>query len=545
LLIEERYRLIKPLRQLDLRNHTDIFEVDERGTRKVMKVLKDDNPKLVELLEREATVLQWLNHPGIPKVEIDGYFTFTPSVSTQELHCLVMEFIEGENLDQWVKKHGAISQTLALNWLRQIVEILEQVHQHGFFHRDIKPSNIMLRPNGQLALIDFGAVREITNTYLAKISGGFAEGNGLELTGIISTGYTPLEQVNGRAVPQSDFYALGRTFVHLLTAKSIGDLPTNSETGKLIWRDKAPQISQPLADFIDDLMAPFPGERPQNAQIILQRLTASSMLIQSILRRFGSPKVRLRITMLLILGIIGLGLYRLSFPLLARYYLNRGLEAQKAERLDSARQNYELAIKFNPDNANAYNLLGLVCQGLKDFNCAENGYKQALKLNPNYATANYNLGSIYDDLGDYHRAAAQYEIAIRSDSYFAVDAINNLARVKILQRDNTTAVALALQGLQRTKDPLSKSALYKNLGWAKFQQGLYVEAQTQLLQALKLDSKMASAHCLLAQVLQVQGDKAGARAAWKDCLRYDSSLPEVKGWQSIAQPHLEATGEKR
>ncbi len=545
MLIEERYRLIKPLRQLDLRNHTDIFEVDERGTRKVMKVLKDDNPKLVELLEREATVLQWLNHPGIPKVEIDGYFTFTPSVSTQELHCLVMEFIEGENLDQWVKKHGAISQTLALNWLRQIVEILEQVHQHGFFHRDIKPSNIMLRPNGQLALIDFGAVREITNTYLAKISGGFAEGNGLELTGIISTGYTPLEQVNGRAVPQSDFYALGRTFVHLLTAKSIGDLPTNSETGKLIWRDKAPQISQPLADFIDDLMAPFPGERPQNAQIILQRLTASSMLIQSILRRFGSPKVRLRITMLLILGIIGLGLYRLSFPLLARYYLNRGLEAQKAERLDSARQNYELAIKFNPDNANAYNLLGLVCQGLKDFNCAENGYKQALKLNPNYATANYNLGSIYDDLGDYHRAAAQYEIAIRSDSYFAVDAINNLARVKILQRDNTTAVALALQGLQRTKDPLSKSALYKNLGWAKFQQGLYVEAQTQLLQALKLDSKMASAHCLLAQVLQVQGDKAGARAAWKDCLRYDSSLPEVKGWQSIAQPHLEATGEKR
>jgi serine/threonine protein kinase len=115
-------------------------------------------------------------------------------------------------------------------------------------------------------LIDFGTVREVTATYLAKVSGQ------QHITGIFSAGYTPPEQFNGRAVPQSDFYALGRTFVHLLTGKHPSDLPTDTRTGKLIWRDRALQISESLADLLDNLMAIFPGGRPQNAKMILQRL---------------------------------------------------------------------------------------------------------------------------------------------------------------------------------------------------------------------------------------------------------------------------------
>lgn len=560
LLINARYRLIKPLRQLDLRNPTEIFEVDDRGSQKVMKVLKDNSTKLVDLLEQEASVLQWLNHPGIPKVEIDGYFSFLPSNSTQNLHCLVMEKIDGENLEEWLEKHGSISQGVALNWLKQIIEILDFIHGRGFFHRDIKPSNIMLKPNGKITLIDFGSVREITDTYLVKISGGSGEGIGSDITGIISTGYTPMEQVNGRAVPQSDFYALGRTFVRLLTGKSLTDLPINPETGRIIWRKQAPQVSNPLADFIDDLMAPFPGERPQNAQVILRRLTASSMFIQRILRLFGSPRVRRRTTALLFWGIIGLGIYQLSRPWQAEYFSSQGRKALMAENLDSARKNLERAIALNPNDAISRSDLGLVCKQQKEFECALNEYKQALKLesdNVNRATIHYNVGGLFEYIRDFDTALKHYKVAMQDNGELGANATNNFARLQIWQKNNNSlAINLILKALYRTENLKLKltsdkylklkSTLYKNLGWAHLQEGDYRSAENYLREAILLDKgNRAAAHCLLAKVLQ-PSDKADVLTSWKNCRNFGSEdLPEVETWQLDAHRYLKAEGSKR
>lgn len=268
LLIQERYRLIEPLREPDELIQTEIFAIEDRGIPKVLKVLK--NRKLAAMFQREAETLQQLRHSGVPRVEPDGYFTLSVGKGSQELSCLVMEKIDGQNLEQWLEKHSPISQELALKWLIQLTEILGALHHENLFHRDIKLSNIMLRPDEQLALVDFGTVRQITNTYLAKIGGD------RDITGIVSPGYTPLEQVNGKAVPQSDFYALGRSLVYLLTGKHPVDLSEDAQTGQLIWRDHAPQVSDWLADLIDDLMAPFPGQRPLNTSEILQRLAIAS-----------------------------------------------------------------------------------------------------------------------------------------------------------------------------------------------------------------------------------------------------------------------------
>ncbi len=305
LLIKEQYRVVKPLRPLNERRHTEVFEVDDGSTPKVLKVLK--SRKWVHLFEREARTLQRLKHPGIPKVEPDGYFIFTPCNGPEELHCLVMEKIEGQNLDQWLEKHGSISQELALKWLRQLAEILDRVHQNELFHRDIKLSNIMLRPDGQLVLIDFGTVREVTDTYLAKVGGG------REITAVVSPGYTPLEQVNGKAVPQSDFYALGRTFVYLLTGKHPIEFPEDAQTGKLTWQDSAPQVSKPLADLIDNLMAPFPGRRPQNTQVILQRLANIEDTWHRPEASWPPPRV-VRLALKLSLGVLTAGLVWLWEP---------------------------------------------------------------------------------------------------------------------------------------------------------------------------------------------------------------------------------------
>jgi serine/threonine protein kinase len=155
-----------------------------------MKVLKCGDQKLLELIRRESLALQLIRHPNIPTSTIDDYFTFTPHDSSLELHCLIMQKFEGQNLEQWIESSGRIPQSLALKWLKQMVEILDIVHKSGFFHRDIKPDNIIAQPNGQLALVDFGGVRRVTNTYLAKVGGSgetsMGTSSGYELMGKLS-----------------------------------------------------------------------------------------------------------------------------------------------------------------------------------------------------------------------------------------------------------------------------------------------------------------------------------------------------------------------
>jgi serine/threonine protein kinase len=109
----------------------------------------------------------------------------------------------------------------------------------------------------------------MTPTYIAKI------GRDEEGTCVWSGGYTPDEVMQGQAFPQSDFYALGRTFVHLLTATPPLKLP--EESGKLNWRESAPQLSQPLADWIDYLMASSPLQRPSNTSVILKCLEGKNI----------------------------------------------------------------------------------------------------------------------------------------------------------------------------------------------------------------------------------------------------------------------------
>lgn len=250
-----------------------VYEAYERDIPKILKVLKEShnlNGKVLELFQREAMVLAQLNHPGVPQVEPAGYFTYYPKGSSEPLHCIVMEKIDGPNLKQWMVQQGnhTISEQQALLWLTQMTDVLHLVHQHNYFHRDIKPENVMLRSNGQLVLVDFGAAREMTETYMGHLGDS-------GITTISSAGYTPPEQEQGQAVPQSDFYALGRTIVYLLTAKTPSDpVIYDSRANAFNWRDHAPQVSADLASLIDDLIAPRAVDRPQTTQAILQRLAA-------------------------------------------------------------------------------------------------------------------------------------------------------------------------------------------------------------------------------------------------------------------------------
>lgn len=272
LLLQGRYQVMRLLS--DSSGFGKVYEAYYGAIPKLLKVLKqkhNDKPRIIELFQQEAAVLSQLNHPGTPRVDPDGYFQLFPKNSTEPVHCIIMEKIDGLNLKQWMKQQGnhPISEKQAFNWLKQLAEILHLVHQKNYFHRDIKPENIMIRPNGQLVLIDFGTARELTFTYLADVGGAGS------VTKISSAGYTPPEQEKGHAVPQSDFYALGRTFVYLLTGKQATDSAIYEPlTDTCHWRKLALDVSEPFANLIDKLMAPTAAKRHKNTQEILDEIAS-------------------------------------------------------------------------------------------------------------------------------------------------------------------------------------------------------------------------------------------------------------------------------
>lgn len=257
------YRVLRLLS--DKTGFSKVYEGYQQDIPKIIKILKQElanDSKAVSLFQQEINVLQQLHHPGIPQAE--GYFPYQTR-SGLTLHCMVMEKIEGPNLEQWLKQqqNRPISEGQAIAWLKQLAEILGLVHNKQYLHRDIKPSNIMIRPDGQLVLIDFGTAREITKTYIANNGG---------MTSISSSGYSPREQMHGQAIPQSDFFALGRTFVFLLTGCQPAQL-YDSHLDILKWRHLANHVSPSLLDFIDWLMANEINQRPENAREILDKLT--------------------------------------------------------------------------------------------------------------------------------------------------------------------------------------------------------------------------------------------------------------------------------
>ncbi|MCC5609804.1 protein kinase [Nostoc sp. CHAB 5834] len=286
LLLKGRYRVLRLLGGGGFGNTYEVSDNHNNST-KVMKVLKLNQQKHIELFQQEARVLAYLNHPGIPKVEEDGYFIYLPRNSQDPIYCLVMEKIIGLDLEKWMSNRGMspIDQKLAIKWLQELTEILHQVHQQNFFHRDIKPANIMLKADGNLALIDFGTVRQLTETYEVKIAAG------QKVTGIISAGYTPNEQINGHAEPSSDFFALGRTFVYLLTGKHpLEPAIYDVQNQELNWNKYATHISPLLVDLVSAMMAHHPSQRPENTQKILEQLAE----IEQILNSGGryTPKLR-------------------------------------------------------------------------------------------------------------------------------------------------------------------------------------------------------------------------------------------------------------
>lgn len=189
-------------------------------------------------LKRESQMLFAISHSGIAKV-LDFFVE-------DGRYYLVMEYVNGQDLRQLVRQHGAQPEAKVVDWAYQVANVLEYLHnlETPIIHRDISPDNIVLDNNGYTRVIDFGASNQFVGTATGTLIGKQA--------------YMAPEQIRGKANPASDVYALGATMYFLLTGKEPKPLtpaaPKNineavsDDLNELILRCTAYDIEERVAD---------------------------------------------------------------------------------------------------------------------------------------------------------------------------------------------------------------------------------------------------------------------------------------------------------
>jgi serine/threonine-protein kinase len=164
--------------------------------------------KAAELFDREARTLMKLDHPNI--VHVLDHFV------EQGRNYMMLEYANGQDLRQHVKQNGAARPESVIEWMIQITGILKYLHEQDppIIHRDVTPDNLVLRKDGNIMMIDFGAANEFLGTATGTFVGKQA--------------YISPEQFRGKAVVQSDIYSFGGTVHFLLTGEDPLALSTSN-----------------------------------------------------------------------------------------------------------------------------------------------------------------------------------------------------------------------------------------------------------------------------------------------------------------------------
>lgn len=256
--LRDRYRIVSELGQ---GSQGKLFLADDAQTGSKVAVKELDLElvdawKAIELFDREANVLESLDHPGIPAY-IDAFHE--AGAAGSERFFLVQEYIQGTPLSEQIDRGGLMDEVRAREFLREMLSILDYMQSLNppVVHRDIKPSNIIVRPDGSHALVDFGAVQ----TILPETVGGS--------TVVGTTGFMPPEQLMGRATTASDIYALGATIVHAMS----GIDPANLDMVRMkLQFHEVIGGSNEWIDLLDRMLDPTVERRLQDTSAVFSAM---------------------------------------------------------------------------------------------------------------------------------------------------------------------------------------------------------------------------------------------------------------------------------
>ncbi len=283
---------------------------------------------VVNSLLAEANMMKRLDHPALPRIVdiIDNGSTIY----------VIMDYIEGESLDKVLNEYGAQPEELVVGWAKQLCDALSYLHAQKppIIYRDMKPANVMLKPEGNIKIIDFGIAREYKEQQLA------------DTTVLGTKGYAPPEQYSGQTDARSDIFALGMTMHHLLT----GVDPRNGEAYAPV-RQWNPEISEGVEIIIDRCVEPAPENRYQSCADLLYDLEHPELITKGFKKKQKRKFLSFALAagMALVMAICGVGLQTT-----ARHMNNQDYEGNL---LGGDPQHFFAAVDIYPQRVDAYNAL--------------------------------------------------------------------------------------------------------------------------------------------------------------------------------------------
>jgi len=264
-----QYQLLRPLGQGGMGTTYLVWDAAKaaiaqtaqgQAKKSPLRVLKEMNAdmatiaKAQELFEREARILQTLHHPGIP--QFFDYFVEGGS------KYLVMEMIQGQDLEKQIYQQGPVKLSQALEWMIQTCQVLDYMHSQNpsIIHRDIKPANLMVRHHSQqIVVLDFGAVKEFGTPLGTRIG---------------AEGYSAPEQERGHPVTQSDLYAIAPTLVFLITGETPYRFYRKRGSEYRFRPEGIPTITPRLQAVLEQASHPQVSDRYQTAPELAQALAS-------------------------------------------------------------------------------------------------------------------------------------------------------------------------------------------------------------------------------------------------------------------------------
>src|SRR5690606_9401145 len=176
---------------------------------KILRLDFSNNEEFIRRFHREAQSATSLVHPNIVSI-------YDVGEEDDNIYYIVMEYVNGETLKQYIQNHSPIPVNKAIDIMQQLVSAIKHAHQNNIIHRDIKPQNILIDKKGTVKVTDFGIATALTSTTITQTN---------SLIG--SVHYISPEQARGAtATKKSDIYSLGIVLFEMLT----GRLPFSGES---------------------------------------------------------------------------------------------------------------------------------------------------------------------------------------------------------------------------------------------------------------------------------------------------------------------------
>lgn len=318
--------------------------MNERANKQwAIKEVRKDGMQSFEVVKQnlvaETDLLKKLNHPHLPSI-IDV-------IDCDDTFLIVMDYIEGNPLSKALETSGAQSQDDVIEWAKQLCDVLGYLHSRKppIIYRDMKPSNVMLKPDGNVMLIDFGTAREFKSTSVA------------DTTCLGTQGYAAPEQFggHGQTDARTDIYCLGATMYHLVT----GHNPATPPYEMYPIRQWNPMLSSGLEEIILKCTQRNPEDRYQSCAELLyaldhyKDLDIENKKVQSF--KWKTFLASFIMTIVMLVGTIGFsaGLTVQTSSTYESYIAN----GDSAVSQDAAEKYYLDAINVDPANPLAYQKL--------------------------------------------------------------------------------------------------------------------------------------------------------------------------------------------